>query len=81
MTLSANMLMKLEAADMWFVRNMSWISHTEHITSEEVLHRANTNRKLLSEIVNIQVLPGHVMQSDEVEKLMMAGFLEGKRAR
>ena len=39
---------------MWFIR-MQRISYTEHVTNVEVLRRANTKRKLLSEMVNTQV--------------------------
>ena len=34
---------------------MQRISYTEHVTNVEVLRRANTKRKLLSEMVNRQV--------------------------
>ena len=51
-TLSSKMLNKLEATEMWFLRRMQMISYTEHVTNVEVLRRANTKRKLLSEMVN-----------------------------
>ena len=54
-TLSSKMLNKLEATEMWFLRRMQRISYTEHVTNVEVLRRANTKRKLLSEMVNRQV--------------------------
>ena len=48
----------------------------EHVTHEEVRHRANTNRKLQSEIVNRQVnFFGHVMRKYEVENLVMTNFV------
>ena len=53
--LSSKMLNKLEATEMWFLRRMQRISYTEHVTNVEVLRRANTKRKLLSEMVNRQV--------------------------
>ena len=53
-TLSSKMLNKLEATEMWFLRRMQMISYTEHVTNVEVLRRANTKRKLLSEMVNRQ---------------------------
>ena len=58
------------------------ISYTDHVTNVEVLRRANTKRKLLSEIVNKQVkFFGHVMRKEEMENLVTTGYLEGKRAR
>ena len=55
-TLSSKMLNKLEATEMWFIRRMQRISYTKHITHVEVLRRANTERKLPSEMVNRQVV-------------------------
>ena len=61
---------------------MQRISYTEHVTNVEVLHRANTKRKLLSEMVNRQVkFFGHVMRKEEMENLVTTGYVEGKRAR
>ena len=58
------------------------ISYTEHVTNVEVLRRANTKRKLLSEMVNRQVkFFGHVMRKEEMENLVTTGYVEGKRAR
>ena len=48
----------------------------------EVLRRANTKRKLLSEMVNRQVkFYGHVMHKEEMENLVTTGYVEGKRTR
>ena len=61
---------------------MQRISYTEHVTNVEVLRRANTKRKLLSEMVNRQVkFFGHVMRKEEMENLVNIGYVEGKRAR
>ena len=81
-TLSSMMLNKLEATEMWFLRMMQRISYTEHVTNVEVLRRANTKRKLLSEIVIRKVtFFGHVMRKEEMENLVTTGYVEGKRAR
>ena len=76
------MLNKLEATEMWFIRRMQRISYTEHVTNIVVLHRANTKRKLISEMVNRQVkFFGHVMHKEEMGNLVTTGYVEGKRAR
>ena len=76
------MLNKLEATEMWFLRSMQRISYTEHVTNAEVLRRANTKIKLLSEMVNRQVkFLGHVMRKEEMEHLVTTGYVEGKRDR
>ena len=62
------MLNKLEATEMWFLRRMQRISYTEHVTYVEVFRRANTKRKLLSEMVNRQVkFFGHVVRKEQME--------------
>ena len=77
-TLSSKMLNKLEATEMWFLRRMQRISYTEHVTNVEVLRRANTKRKLLSEMVNRQVMfIGHVMRKEEMENFVTTGYVEG----
>ena len=81
-TLISKMLNKLEATEMWVLRRMQRISYTEHVTNVEVLRRANTKRKLLSEMVNRQVkFFGHVMRKEEMENLVTTGYVEGKRVR
>ena len=56
---------------MWFLRRMQRISYTKHVTNVEVLRRANTKRKLISEMVNRQVkFFGHVMRKEEMENLV-----------
>ena len=80
--LSSKMLNKLEATEMWFLRRMKRISYTEHVTKVEVLRRANTNRKLLCEIVKKQVkFFGYAMRKEEMENLVTTSYVEGKRAR
>ena len=80
-TVSSKMLNKLEATEIWFLRRMQRISYTEHVTNIEVLRRANTKKKLLSEIINRQVkFFGHVMRREEMEKLVTTGYVEGMRA-
>ena len=69
-TLSSKMLNKLEATEMWFLRRMQRISYTEHVTNVDLLRRANTKRRLISEIVNRQVkFFGHVIRKKEILKL------------
>ena len=56
---------------MWFIRRVQSISYTKYVTNVEVLRRANTKRKLLSEMVNRQVkFFGHVMRKEEMENLV-----------
>ena len=81
-TLSSKVLNKLEGTEMWLIRRMQRISYTERVTNVEVLHRANTKRKLLSKMVNRQVkLFGHVMHKEDMKNLVTTGYVEGKRAR
>ena len=67
---------------MRFLRRIQKISYTKHATNVEVLRKANTKRKLLSEMVNRQVkFFGHVMRKEEMKNLVTTGYVECKRAR
>src|SRR5688572_32856359 len=49
-TISAQLEARLNAAEMWFYRRMFRISYKEHISNIEVLHRANTGKRILKTI-------------------------------
>ena len=55
-------------------------SKSEHVTNVEVLRRANTKRKLLSEMINRQVkFFGQFMRKEEMENLVTTGYVETTR--
>ena len=54
-TLSAAMIKRLEAVEMWFYRRILRISYTKHITNEEVLNRMATTRKLINTVRSRQM--------------------------
>ena len=49
-TISPTMENKLKATEMWFYRRMMRISLKDHVSNEEVLRRANTERSLIKNI-------------------------------
>ena len=52
------------------------------MTNEEVLRSANVDRTLMKDIVKRQMeLFGRVIRMEELENLVVTGFIEGKRAR
>ena len=58
---------------------MSW---RDHVTNDEVLRRAQTNRTLLRTIRARQIkFLGHVIREDGLEKIFLQGMVHGKRAR
>ena len=81
-TISSAMMKMLNAAEMWFFRRMLKIPWSDKVTNEEVLRRAHSEKALLNEIVRRQMkFFGHVIRKDEVENLVITGFIEGTRAR
>jgi len=81
-TLTSQLKKKLEAMEMWLYRRMLKISWTEHVTNEEVLKRAQTERNLLASIIKRQLkFLGHVLRKDSLENLVLTGKIEGKRDR
>jgi uncharacterized membrane-anchored protein YhcB (DUF1043 family) len=81
-TISGNMLKKLEALETWFYRRMLRISWNEYVTNEEVYRQMNTSKTLVKGIVHRQLsFLGHVMRKEDLENLVVTGFVDGKRAR
>ena len=65
-----------------FLRRMLRISYKDRVTNEEVLRRANVDRTLMKYIVKRQMeLFGQIIRKEELENLVVTGFIEGKRAR
>ena len=81
-TISGKMQKRLEATEMWYLRRMLKIPWVDRVTNEEVLTRANTKRKLMNSIKSRKMkFLGHVMRRERTECLIVAGKMEGKRAR
>ena len=81
-TISAVMEKRLEAAENWFLRRMMRVSWTDKMTTKEVYKRANTRPSLLTTIIGRQLsFLGHIIRKDEVENLVITGFVEGSRSR
>ena len=76
------MMKKLEAFETWLYRKMLRISWKDRITNDEVYRRMGTGKAILGDIVRRQLsFLGHVLRKDELEKLVVTGFVDGKRAR
>ena len=81
-TVTSDLMKQLEATEMWFLRRMLRISYKDKVTNEEVLRRAKVDRTLMKDIVKRQMeFFGHVIRKEELENLVVTGFIEGKRAR
>jgi hypothetical protein len=80
--LTKELMKKLEATEMWFLRRMQRISWKEKITNEEVKRRAQYTPHLLHTVTKRQLsFFGHVMRKEEFEHLVTTGFIDGKKAR
>ena len=52
------------------------------VTNEEVYRQMNLKQSLLVDIVRRQMsFLGHVLRKEEIENLVVTGFVDGKRAR
>ena len=81
-TLTSDFMKQLTATEMRFLRRMLRISYKDRVTNEEVIRRTNVDRTLMKGIVKKQIqLFGHVIMKEELENLVVTGFIEGKRAR
>ena len=81
-TISGDMIKKLEALETWFYRRMLRISWKENVSNVEVYRGMNTSTPLLIDIVHRQLtFLGHILRKGELEKLVVTGFVDGKRDR
>ena len=73
---------KLESFETWLYRRMLRISWKDMVTNEEVYRRMNIKQSLLVDIVRRQMsFLGNVLRKEEMEHLLVTGFVNGKRAR
>ena len=78
-TISVVMQKKIET---WLYRIMLRISWKDMVTNEEVYRRMNIKQSILVDIVRRQMsFLGHVLRKEEMEHLVVTGFVVGKRAR
>jgi hypothetical protein len=81
-TVSGVMLKMLEATEVWFLRRMLRISWKDKISNEEVHRRTHTDKVLIKDIVRQQLsFLGHVIRKNELENIVLTGFIDGKRDR
>ena len=78
-TISSGMMKKLEAFETWLYRKILRISWKDRITNGEVYRLMSTDKTILGDIVRRQF--GHVLWKDELEKLVVTGFVDDQRVR
>ncbi len=68
---------------MWFYRRMLRVSYTAHETNISVLQRMGQERQLLRTIKERQTgfTGHHIIRKGELEDLILAGKVQGKKAR
>ena len=72
----------IEATEMWFYRRMLRVSYTAHETNISVLQRMGQERQLLRTIKERQTrFTGHIIRKGELEDLILAGKVQGNKAR
>ena len=78
-TITSDIEKKIEAAEMWFIRQMLRISWTEKKPNVNVLREGNVQRSLLKTIRKRQMeFLGHVCRCRVLEFLSLTGKVEGK---
>ena len=81
-TISVAMQKKLDAFETWLYRRMLRISWKDMVTNKEVYPRMNPKQSPLVDIVRRQMsFLGHALRIEEMEHLVITGFVDGKGAR
>ena len=80
-TLSKGMMKPLEASEHWFIR-MLRIPWTDNVSTCEMFHRAGVGKALMQDMIRRQMtFLHHVIRKDELEKVVLTGYVEGTRDR
>ena len=76
------MMQNLAAAEHWFLRRMLRIFCINNVSTCEVLCRAGVGKGLRQDMLRRQMtFLGHVIRKDELEKVVLIGYVEGTRDR
>ena len=72
----------LEIAELWFLRRMLRIPWTDKVSTCKVLRRAVVGKGLIQDMIRRQItFLGHVIRKDELENVVLIGYVEGTRDR
>ena len=72
----------LEAAEHWFQRRMLRIPWTHKVSTYDVFRRAGVWKVLMQDMIRRQMIfLGPVIRKDELEKVVLTGYVEGTRDR
>ena len=81
-TLSKVLEDKIEAFEMWCLREIGQVKWKDHVTNVEVLRRLGTERQLLSDIQKRKLrYYGHIKRKNNILMTIVEGRLEGRRPR
>lgn len=81
-SLKVKSLQRIEAFEMWILRRLLKIPWVEHVTNQQVLQRANTDRQLLDIVKQRKTsYLGHILRGPRYNllKTILMGKIEGKR--
>ena len=80
-TLDKIMKKRIEVMEMWILRRMMWIPWTARVTNERVREMTGVARELMGAVRNRQlILLGQLLRHDCLEKYVLLGKIEGRRA-
>ena len=72
------MMKNLEAVEHWFLRRMLRIPWMDEVSTCEVFRSAGVWKRLMQDMIRRQMtFRGHVIRKDELEKVVLTGYVEG----
>jgi exonuclease III len=81
-TFSKKVQKKIDAFEMWAYRRILRVPWTERRTNEWILQKLNTDMMLKQQTISRKMQHfGHVIRHDSLEKTIIQGKMEGRRAR
>jgi hypothetical protein len=81
-TITSVMAKRIQAFEMWVYRRMTRTSWKDKIKNEEILRKVKIQKRLMEEIMKRKTtFCGHIMRHDTIQRTLLEGKVEGKRAR
>ena len=81
-TLNKKLLSRLDAFEMWMYRKMLKVPWTRKETNKNILKKIGTKMEVLSSVRKRKVVYfGHMIRRDGFQRMLLEGYIEGKRSR
>ena len=81
-TISKKSSQRIKSFETWCLRRILKVSWTEKKTNQEIFKMSESRPELIQKVVKLKMkYAGHIMRHNSLQKALLEGMVEGKRAR